>query len=198
MRKFRLTFFAFSLFILHSSLSYCQLPIVGSEDILDKMRLNKGINGIETIPYANIKGDPYYFKDFQRKPYAVYSLGDMKMDPDPLITPTLLKDETISKKIWVSSILENADFLFTKYDLGVKGPYICSIYNKTTKVVTFLKDNVFKNDLGGGIGFWPKQIVDDKILVDYADAFDLLKGIIPTNLRRKLTVTSNPVLIILK
>ena len=140
----------------------------------------------------------YYFKDFQRKPYAVYSLGDMKMDPDPLITPTLLKDETISKKIWVSSILENADFLFTKYDLGVKGPYICSIYNKTTKVVTFLKDNIFKNDLGGGIGFWPKQIVDDKILVDYADAFDLLKGIIPTNLRSKLTVTSNPVLIILK
>ena len=73
MRKFRLTFFAFSLFILHSSLSYCQLPIVGSEDILDKMRLNKGINVIETIPYANIKGDPYYFKDFQKGKLIVYS-----------------------------------------------------------------------------------------------------------------------------
>lgn len=66
MKKLKLTFFAFGLFFMHSSLCLAQIPIVGSEELLDKLRLNKGINGIETVPYSNIKGDPYYFKDFQK------------------------------------------------------------------------------------------------------------------------------------
>jgi len=66
MKKLGLFFFAFGLFMINSALCQSQILMVGSEDILDKMRLNKGVNGIETIPYANIKGDPYYFKDFQK------------------------------------------------------------------------------------------------------------------------------------
>jgi hypothetical protein len=42
-----------------------QIPMVGSEEILDKLRLNKGINGIESVPYSNINGDPYIYKDFE-------------------------------------------------------------------------------------------------------------------------------------
>jgi len=42
-----------------------QIPMVGSEEILDKLRLNKSINGIESVPYSNINGDPYIYKDFE-------------------------------------------------------------------------------------------------------------------------------------
>lgn len=50
--------FIFCTFTTHSQV------VTGSQAILDKLRLNKGINGIETVSYTNIKGDPYIFKDF--------------------------------------------------------------------------------------------------------------------------------------
>lgn len=140
----------------------------------------------------------YYFKDTQKKPYAVFFLDDLKMDPDPLTAPSMGKDEKLFNKFWIGSIIENNDFLFIKFFRGITNATMCVIYNKKTDAVTILKDNVFKNDLGGGIGFWPKQIINDNILVNYIDAFDLLKSIIPTNLRGNLTVSSNPVLIIHK
>jgi hypothetical protein len=140
----------------------------------------------------------YYFEGILRKPYSIFSLGDMKMDPDPLVTSSFMKDEKILNKIWLGSIIENNDYLFTKFFLGITGAYTCSIYDKKSKDVTFLKDNVFKNDLNGAIGFWPKQIINDNILVDYVDAFDLLKKPIPSTLRSRISETSNPVLVMLK
>ena len=44
---------------------YSQTIVPGSEAVLDKLRLNKSINGIPGIPYSSITGDPYLFKDFK-------------------------------------------------------------------------------------------------------------------------------------
>jgi hypothetical protein len=44
--------------------SFSQLPMVGSEQILDKLRLNKGIEGMNDIEYTSIQGDPFIFKNF--------------------------------------------------------------------------------------------------------------------------------------
>lgn len=140
----------------------------------------------------------YYLKNNKKNLYAVFYLDDLKMDNDPLITPSMIKDEKLFNKFWMGSIIENNEFLFIKFFRGISNATMCAIYNKKTDAVAFLKDNVFKNDLGVGIGFWPKQIINDNILVDYVDAFDLLKSIIPSNLRSKLTETSNPVLLIVK
>lgn len=150
----------------------------------------------------------YYFKDTQRKPYAVFFLGDFKMDTDPLISPSSIKDEKLLNKFWVESILETSEFLFIKFNRGITNGKICGVYNKKTNTVTFLKDDAFRNDLDGGVLFWPKQIMNDNILIDYIDAFDLLKPQPGTlikkesarlsTLKKKLTETSNPVLIILK
>jgi hypothetical protein len=142
----------------------------------------------------------YYFKDIQRKPYSIFSFGDLKMDTDPIISPSMIKnvDENLNGKLWVGSIIENDDLIFIEFFLGITNLKMCAIYNKTTDSLTFLKDNVFKNDLGGGFGFWPKQIVNDKILIDYVDAFDLIKKVIPSELRNRISETSNPVIIILK
>ena len=140
----------------------------------------------------------YYMKKNKKYPYGIFSFDDLKMDIDPIVTPSQLKDKKLLNKLWIGSILESSRFLFIKFFRGMSNSTMCAVFDKETNTLSILKDNVFKNDLGGGIGFWPKQIVDDKIAVDYVDAFELLKKTIPSELRRRISETSNPVIVMLK
>ena len=54
------------LVILHSFSVQSQVPVLGSEVLLDKLRLNKAANGNETTLYADINGNPYLFKEFKK------------------------------------------------------------------------------------------------------------------------------------
>jgi hypothetical protein len=72
------------------------------------------------------------------------------------------------------------------------------VFNKKTNEITFPKDNSFVNDINGGVPFWPEEITNENILIDYIDAFDLLKHPLPISLRGKITESSNPILLILK
>lgn len=69
-KAFIATFFLLSLNICNIQ---AQMVVVGSESILDRLRLNKGINGVETALYSNINGDPYIFKGFQKGTLTVNS-----------------------------------------------------------------------------------------------------------------------------
>jgi len=157
----------------------------------------------------------YYFYDTQKKPYAIFNLDNLKMDPDPHITAATKEKvgEKLFDKLWINSIYENNDFLFIKFFRGITDSAMCALYNKKTADIAILKDNAFKNDLDGGRMFWPKQIINDNILLDYVDGFDLLKSIKKmqsegskekdrglstqlSKLGKQLTETSNPVLII--
>jgi len=141
----------------------------------------------------------YYFKDTLKKPYALFSYGDLKEDIDPFISSsTEEKNEELKGKILIWTITENEEFLFIKFSTEKWDKQVYAIYSKKTGKTTFLKDGVFKNNLDGGGGFWPKQILDDNVLVDYVDAFTLLKNEVPKTLKNKITETSNPVLMILK
>lgn len=164
--------------------------VLGSPLYLFKNEVHFMEFGIDTL---------YYFHDNQRTPYAIFSFGDVKMNPDPLITQSMVKNrEMLTDKLWPLKILENDTFLFIKLSHGMTNGYSCAIFNKNTNAVTFLKEDTFVNDLYGGIPFWPKEIVNDKILIDHVDAFDLLKHIVPTDLRKKISETSNPILMILE
>jgi hypothetical protein len=46
--------------------AHSQVLVDDTEAMLDKMRLNKSINGIEDVSYSSIVGDPYIFKDFHQ------------------------------------------------------------------------------------------------------------------------------------
>jgi hypothetical protein len=58
--------------------------------------------------------------------------------------------------------------------------------------------------------FWPEKIINDKLLIDYTDSFDLLRWVATNSLAesrkadplrevtKNLTETSNPVLILLE
>ena len=141
----------------------------------------------------------YYFRDSIKSTYALFSFGDLKGDPDPFIDPTkTTNSEDLKTKILIWAIMENEEFLFIKFSTLKWNKQLYAIYSKKTGKTTFLKDGVFNNDLDGGGGFWPKQIIDDNVLVDYVDAFTLLKKEVPETLKNKLTETSNPVIMILK
>jgi hypothetical protein len=61
-----------------------QIIVPGSEELLDKLRLNNSINSIEGKMYSDITGDPYLYKDFQQgkmvlKSGETYQLG-LKFD----------------------------------------------------------------------------------------------------------------------
>jgi hypothetical protein len=45
--------------------SFSQMAISGSEVMLDKLRLNKGIKGMNDVEYSAIQGEPFIFRNFK-------------------------------------------------------------------------------------------------------------------------------------
>lgn len=45
--------------------SFSQMAISGSEVMLDKIRLNKGIKGMNDVEYSAIQGEPFIFRNFK-------------------------------------------------------------------------------------------------------------------------------------
>jgi len=56
-------FLMFSCFI--TGQSYSQNMVPNSDDLLDKLRLNKSIGGHKDVSYKDISGTPFIFEDFQ-------------------------------------------------------------------------------------------------------------------------------------
>lgn len=161
----------------------------------------------------------YTLKNEKLEPYAIFNLGKMKMDPDPMIpSQNLGKDDAfdqLKQKLWINKISENVQYLFLGLNYGFSDSSTTCIINKLTLETSFLEDNSFKNDIDGAINFWPKYVYNDSILVDYCEAYVLLnyihswdtgerkrmygdKYLQLEKLGNELKETSNPVLIILK
>jgi hypothetical protein len=64
MSKLKLILTAFGILAFKISSLQCQVPVLGTEKVLDKLRLNQGIAGKDNIFYDDIQGDPFLFKDF--------------------------------------------------------------------------------------------------------------------------------------
>lgn len=156
----------------------------------------------------------YYFNKNKKEPYAIFNLGNLKMDPDPLLTSELA-EELFSQKFWIYSVIEDTRNLYININWGIPISPVSCIFNKQTAEVTFPKNGQFVNDLDYGIDFWPKKIFNDSILIDYIDAFQLLSkinnkrsidfssegkklNIQLVNLSKTLSETSNPILMIIK
>jgi len=154
----------------------------------------------------------YNFINLHKIPYAVFHYGNMKMKPDP----TIEEVPRLKGKIWVLDVGETEKSLFIKVYHNMVSPSLSySFFDKSSSKFTVLKDNGFINDIDGGMIFWPKKILNDNILIDYIDAFDMIKYMnnnpqINANIKngenaeqfsncvKQLSETSNPVLIILK
>ena len=66
------------LFVFYLESVNAQIQIDGTDVMLNKLRLNKGIEGIESTLYQDIQGNPYVFRDFQKG--VMYVLTDQKYD----------------------------------------------------------------------------------------------------------------------
>lgn len=53
-----------------------QIPVLGTDEILEKLRLNREVEGNYNILYKDVQGDPYIFKDFHEG--TMYVLPDKK------------------------------------------------------------------------------------------------------------------------
>jgi hypothetical protein len=180
------------------------------------VRINKALI-VPVSPLYMYNGNPYFmefgvdtlykYDNHVKKPYAIFQLGNLKLPPDP----TMSEVQGINGKIWVSDIRETKKMLFVNLWWNLSDSISNCVFDKSSSSFSILKENGFVNDIDGGLTFWPKKIINDNLMLDYADAFNLIKyskkkskndnkaetsqldGIV-----KQLNETSNPVLIILR
>ena len=108
-------------------------------------------------------------------PYAILDLGKNKTNYNPdfsNIEPSKLYEmlESFNGHA-IANVFENDDFLFMYLtEKGISRNEINCIYNKRTKELKLLKDNVFLNDLDGGISFFPKKALNENEFFNWKSA----------------------------
>ena len=55
--------------------AYSQVEVMGTQSMLEKLRLEESIKGIQNMSYSDIEGNPFLFKDFERG-YVVMKGGE--------------------------------------------------------------------------------------------------------------------------
>jgi len=154
----------------------------------------------------------YTLENEKPKPYAIFKLGKTKLAPNysfnyynPNVAEMMKEMERF---IEISKIVENDNYLFTKIAFGLTDSSKYCICNKQTAETTMIENKGFKNDIDGGLQFWPRYIYNDNTMVDYVDAFKFLSMLKKREnnnrndkleiLKKNLTETSNPIIIVLK
>lgn len=148
----------------------------------------------------------YNYGNNEKKPYAIFNLGNLKFPPDP----TMSEVPQINGKIWINEIRETKKLFFVNIWRDLSDSISNCIFDKSSASFSILKNGGFTNDIDGGMAFWPKKIINDNLMLDYVDAFNLIKTTNKiqknnneqtsqlNNLITQLSETSNPVLIILR
>jgi hypothetical protein len=179
-------------------------------------RVNKAVI-IPVSPLYMYNGTPHFmefgvdtlynYDNHKKIPYAIFQPGNLKFPPDP----TMSEVPGINGKIWVNEIRETKSMLFVNLWWDLSDSISNCVFDKSSSSFSLLKDNGFTNDIDGGLTFWPKKIISDNLMLDYVDAYDLIKY--SKNKRqndnneetsqlnevvKQLNETSNPVLIILR
>jgi hypothetical protein len=140
----------------------------------------------------------------------------------------LKEDVRRSDWIYVKKMHETSQYVFIEFAAGptlaterfayvnLDGAYsqdnrICGVFNKHTGKLSLMKQPIpaklgFKNDIDGGLPFWPKYITSSGELVDYYQAFEFIaafegKENIPEDVKailKDLKDDDNPVVAIAK
>jgi hypothetical protein len=168
-------------------------------DISDRMYI---YNGSITFMETGID-TAYHISNLTKNIYAVFNLGERKMDPHFVDRDKY--SEITKEKYWISSLLESDDYFFINLIQGQSISTKCCLINKHSGEISMLSETGFTNDLDIGIPFWPKLIYNDSILVTHIEAFKFLDLTKPNlkhknkfdKIRQGLTETSNPLIIIL-
>ena len=117
-------------------------------------------------------------------PYAILDLGKNKTNfilnlsaNDDFGKGRELINSSIGHRI--TNVFENKIYLFiTLTKKGLAGDDIYCLYNKKTKELKLLKDDVLINDIDGGASFFPRKSINDNELIGWRSAEGLKKEIL--------------------
>lgn len=180
----------------------------------DVVRVNKGMvvltspmylyNGL--VHFIEFGADTLYeYVNESRKPYAVFRLGNLKIQPDPT-----MEEVPNIKGLWINDSKETDDYFFFSYWDGLSNQGKNCIYDKKTGSITVLEKNKFINDIDGGLNFWPKRILADNTLIDFEEAISFVNHLKDkqssgekidkklNDLLNRIDENSNPVIVVLR
>jgi hypothetical protein len=163
------------------------------------------------IHYMYNYGDTLYkiTEDFKRSPHAVFNLEN-------IISRNNLHFEPVHDKVqfpdflWIPEILENAHIIFITAEKGrsfIVNPNVhYIIFDKTSG--TLISTHKMKNDIDGGLAFWPRFASGEKLISHYlpTEIMNHYKATSGNNefsdefeaLVNNLNENDNPVLVILE
>jgi hypothetical protein len=134
-------------------------PLYMYTDILHFMEF-----GVDTL---------YSYENHVKKPHAIFHAGSLKLPPDPMLDEVM----KLNGKVWVDNILETNKSLFVKtYSSLAPLTSAYCVFDKTTSIITILKDKGFINDFDGGLEFFPTYYFtenDSEYMVGLIDPFQL-------------------------
>jgi hypothetical protein len=155
----------------------------------------------------------YFFNSSDKKPYAIFELGKLKMDPDPFIGDRE-KMKQYDQTLWINDLIEDHNNIYINLYKGLSGKILNCVFSKEKSDIKVLENNYFINDLDGGPDFWPDIVYNDSILISSIDANKLLRILKQKNwdnikqdnvlvnsvmkLESLLSETSNPVIMVVK
>ena len=158
--------------------------------------------------------------------YAVFNLGNKRMPITSLPLPVPGGDVPVipwlnqylsrnhqDGKYFPYKVYEDTDNIY--FGLQDLRKYLYGYFSKRTGTVKLIGEHGFQNDIDGGLPFFPRYVIDDNILVDIVDAFELREHVFSRNaseMRRRygqkwdelvrlansLDDESNPVIVMVK
>jgi hypothetical protein len=98
---------------------------------------------------------------------AVISLGDLKMDYDKSMSVEHRKEvlNGLAEHLRLGNIMENDNYIFLKLAWGYSDSVLCCVYDKHREKIRMLPEEGFRNDIDGGIRFWPDMMFKDSVMV---------------------------------
>ena len=122
-------------------------------------------------------------------PYALFHMGRKQMPADISVPASARRaDNTIDKdkalrpyagKYFVCSARDDNDNLY--FVLSDWRKYYFGYYNKHSNTAKVTGEERFRNNIDGGLPFFPKYVYNDDVLVDCVNAFELREHVLSGN-----------------
>lgn len=135
----------------------------------------------------------------ERIPYAICYLGSWKQrELSPFLT-TPQEREEMKSRLLVDNICEDDKYLYIKLRWGFGEKYNYALFDKKTGEVKNIGKEGFKNDIDGGVSFFPRYIDEDGTRIMTVPAEEIVEKNSQKNASlSKVKEDDNPVFMIVK
>lgn len=111
-------------------------------------------------------------KEKLRTPYVIFNMGKFKTNSEINLDPKML--DANNNNLMIYRLEETPSNFYITFMRGYKMDQpMRGIYNKRESKLSFIENGNegLINDLDGGHPFWPRQIVNDSLMIGYTDTY---------------------------